>query len=344
MAVEGVIPTREPSASGFGKRAAGSNLHPLWEVSTLHQSGEPQPEAPVHWPWLSIQPLIAEAIAETTTSNAERRVLLMSNPALGYGGPHVTPTLQTAFQTLMPGESARGHRHTPNALRFVLEDGGETFTLVNGKACLMERGDVILTPANCWHGHYNDGTQRTVWLDVLDSQLSSYFDAGFFEPQRPDSDVPRTVPDECFVEAGLTPVVPEDVSLQYSPRFRFPWTSTEAALAAAPRGEDGTAWVRFTNPLGASMAMPPLDCYMVRLGDGPTRSHRTTAGAICAVAKGSGTSVFGDHSVKWSERDIFTIPHWAWTSHHADADGAVLFIVSDRGNLMDNGLLREEYR
>lgn len=345
MAVEGVIPTRAPSESGFGVRAGRANLHPLWETQTLHQTGEPQPEAPVHWQWSSLQALIDEAIVETTTKNAERRVLLMGNPALGqWGVPHVSPAMHGAIQILMPGESARGHRHTPNALRLVLEDGGNTFSMVDGKPCRMERGDVVLTPTQTWHGHYHEGTQRTVWLDVLDSQLSTYFDAGFFEPQRPESSMPPTVPDECFVEAGLTPVIPDTVSRQYSPRFRFPWKCTEAALAAAPRGEDGSAWVRFTNPLGGAMAMPPLDCYMVELGSQPTREHRTTAGAICSVVRGSGKSVLGDHVVNWSERDVFTLPHWAWTRHHADAAGAVLFIVSDRGNLINTGLLREEYR
>lgn len=344
MTVKGLIPTREPSASGFGKRAALSNLHPLWEVSTLHQTGEPQAEAPVHWSWNGLQPVISQAITETSTQNAERRVLLMGNPAFADRSsvPTVTPAMHAAFQILMPGESARAHKHTPNALRLVLEDGGETFTVVDGKACRMEQGDVILTPANTWHGHHHHGQARTVWLDVLDSQLSSYFDAGFFEPQRHDSHIPQTVTDTSFVEAGLTPVVPDGVARGYSPRFRFPWASTEAALAAAPRGEDGAARVRFTNPLGGPMAMPPLDCYMVHLGALPTRPHRTTAGAICAVVKGKGRTICNDIEVNWSERDVFTLPHWAWTSHQAETDDAVLFIVSDRGNLLNSGLLREE--
>lgn len=346
MTVQDLIPTRAPSASGFGKRAAASNLHPLWEVSTLHQTGEPQSEAPVHWAWSDVQSLIAEAIEETTTKNAERRVLLMGNPATAAMGsvPHVTPAMHGAIQILMPGEAARAHRHTPNALRLVLEDGGETFTTVDGKSCAMHRGDVILTPAQTWHGHHHEGSARTVWLDVLDSQLATYFDSGFFEPQRADSGVPQTAPDECFVEAGLTPVLPEAVARQYSPRFRFAWSSIEAALAVAPRGADGSAWVRFTNPLGGAMAMPPLDCYMVELGTQSTRAHRTTAGAICSVVRGSGRSTFGDHVVDWNERDVFTFPHWAWASHHAAEPGTVLFVVSDRGNLLNMNMLREEFR
>lgn len=329
----------------LGPLAAESHLFPLWEMSTLHQRGEPRPALSCHWRWHSLEPLIGHAVRETNTHSAERRVLLLGNPAFENPAahPHVTPVLQVGIQTLMPGESARPHRHTPNALRFVLEGGEQVVTIVDGKACPMERGDVILTPAFTWHSHYNDGGARSVWVDVLDSQLSAYLDAGFFEPAAALSgDMPATVADSAFVEPGLAPVLADGVASAYSQRFRFPWTSTVAALAAAPTQEDGSASVRLVNPDGRGLAMPHMDCRMVRLGREPTRGTRSTAAAVCVVATGSGISMLGGQELRWQPNDIFTLPQWTWTRHRAESDDAVLFIVSDREVLRRLDLLREE--
>lgn len=326
-------------------RAAEQHLFPLWEMTTLHQTGEPRPADACHWRWASLSPLIEQAVAETNTENAERRVLLLGNPAFENPAahPHVTPVLQVGIQTLMPGESARAHRHTPNALRFVLEGHESACTVVDGKRCRMERGDVILTPAFTWHSHYNEGSTRSVWVDVLDSQLSAYLDAGFFESAAAlQGGMPPTLPDAAFAEPGLAPVPTDGMASAYSPRFRFPWAATLAALDAAPVQDDGCATVRLVNPLGGGGAMPHMDCRMLRFGRLETRGSRSTAAAVCVVAAGTGVSRIGAQELHWKPNDIFTLPQWAWTRHRAESDDAVLFIVSDRDVLSRLDLLREE--
>lgn len=328
----------------FENRTAGMNLYPLWEQTTLHQTGEPRPEVPCHWQWEAVQHIIEGAVEATSTSHAERRVLLMGNSLFG-GSPvktRTTTTLQTAYQVLMPGESARPHRHTPNALRFMLEDGGETYTVVDGKECLMQRGDIVLTPGNTWHSHFHKGKARSVWFDALDSSLVGYLDAGFFEPGSKLGNYPETMPDSAFVSAGLSPVLPETIPSTYSPRFRYPWSETLAALAAAPVRDDGSAWLRLVNPAGGELAIPTMDCFIVGLSRSATRRQRSTCSAVCVVASGSGVTQLGDRELAWKERDIFTIPHWEWTSHRAISDDAVLFIVTDRGLLTKLGYLRDE--
>lgn len=330
----------------FKTKVNRAHLYPLWQLTTLHQTGEPKKITPCQWSWSDLQVLIDDAIAETTLSNAERRVLLMGNP--NYPDPHLTPyttpALQSGIQTLMPGESARPHRHTPNALRFVLEDGGETFTVVDGKPCRMERRDVVLTPAYTWHGHHHNGETRSVWLDVLDSQLASYLDAGFFEPGiKMEGNVPDTVADAIFAEPGYAPVFSDTVTRDYSPRYHYSWHDTVSALDATPIQSDGSATVILTNPATGGPAMDRMDCRMTRISDRPTRRMRTTAPAICVAAAGSGKTRIGDSELCWKENDIFTLPHWSWTSHQADGDNATLFIVSDRAVQASLGLLREEF-
>ena len=338
----------ERSTSGFSERAESENLYPLWEQTTVHQTGGRVAEVPFVLRWSTVEPLIADAIAETTTENTERRVLLMANPAHPHDFvPHrLTPVLQGAVQTLMPGESARPHRHTANALRFVLKDGGETYTVVDGKECRMQPRDVVLTPMDTWHGHYHKGSEPTVWYDVLDAAFAGYLDAGYFEVWKEgESVLPETLADEGFVEPGLTPVMPSSVSTVHSPRFRYSWEATQRALEKAPIGDDGSRRVRFTNPYSGANAMPSLDCYMMALDKENTRDTRSTSGSMCIVAKGSGVSTINGEELSWNEFDVFTVPRWAWASHRASTDeGAVIFIVSDRACINQNSMLKEEYR
>ena len=83
----------------------------------------------------------------------DRRVLALANPGL-KGLPFTSTTLWGALQYLGPHESAPAHRHTPSAIRFVLTGSG-VYTTVNGDACDMEPGDLVLTPIWNWHDHNN---------------------------------------------------------------------------------------------------------------------------------------------------------------------------------------------
>jgi gentisate 1,2-dioxygenase len=328
-------------APRFEERTAPNNLFPLWEHTT--QTGQPRPEEACIWRWSDVQRLFGEAADATSTSESERRVLLMGNPAFRQQQKlKTTQTLQGAYQVLMPGESARPHRHTPSALRFMLEDGGETYTVVDGKDCRMQRNDIVLTPANSWHSHYHNGSEPSVWFDALDSVLIGYLDCGFFEPSSKLWRFPDTASDDAFPVPGLCPVLDEGIATAYSPRFRFPWEETLRALDAAPQHPDGTATLRLMSPCGSGMAMWPMDSFVTRLSSEASRARRTTSSALCVVACGSGVSRIGDAEISWSERDVFTIPHWAWASHRATSDDAVIFMVTDRGYLDRLGFLRDE--
>ncbi len=69
---------------------------------------------------------------------------------------------------ILPGERARSHRHSPHALRFVLDVPDTAYTVVDGTRIDMRPGDVLLTPGWHWHGHGNDGDRPGYWVDFLD--------------------------------------------------------------------------------------------------------------------------------------------------------------------------------
>src|SRR5207253_2591608 len=81
---------------------------------------------------------------------------------------------------LLPGEVARAHRHTPTAIRFIMEGSGG-YTSVDGERVYMEPGDLILTPSWAWHDHGNTTGKPVVWMDGLDVPLVQALNAMFFQ-------------------------------------------------------------------------------------------------------------------------------------------------------------------
>jgi gentisate 1,2-dioxygenase len=205
----------------------------------------------------------------------------------------------------------------------------------------MAEGDLILTPAWCWHEHVHEGSGPVIWLDVLDVPLHDYLGTSVFEPG-PAHDVPPQPADDAFASANLVPDLGE-ADFPHSPVFRYPWPAARAAVAAAPRAPDGARRVRYANPLSGGASMQLLDSYLVELdADLPTVPVRSTSSVVCAVVEGAGMSRVGDDEIAWGPKDIFILPHGNWISHRAHGSTARLFMVSDREVFRRLGLLREE--
>jgi gentisate 1,2-dioxygenase len=206
----------------------------------------------------------------------------------------------------------------------------------------MAERDMILTPAWCWHEHANPGGQRVIWLDVLDAPLIRQLDVVRFE-REPKKAPPPMPADSAFAAAGFVPAETTP-GLPYSPMFRYSWAAARLALAAAPVSADGAKLLRYTNLATGGSAMNLMDCFLAGLAAGKaTRAYRTTSNAVCFVAEGSGASRIGDARIAWTRNDLFTLPHGHWISHEAAADGAILFIATDREILRRLDLLADEH-
>jgi gentisate 1,2-dioxygenase len=261
------------------------------------------------------------------------------NPnAPGY--PFTITNLNAGYQVLLPGESARPHRHSMNALRFVL-DGSGANTVVDGKPCPMFAGDLILTPGWTWHEHIHEGQGPIVWLDVLDASLHRYLGTDAFEPG-PPHDMPARTPDAAFAFANIVPEVTGPVT--HSPVFRYPWSTAAAAVAVAPHGRDGARRVRYVNPATGGATMSLLDCTLVQLDAGQTTTgFRTSCHSVCTIVEGRGTSTSGDATIAWGPKDVFTLPAGQWVTHTA-SERTHIFITTDREVLRRLDLLDERYR
>jgi gentisate 1,2-dioxygenase len=133
------------------------------------------------WRAAEARAALQEASRFVGTDVAERRNLIMVNPAPGNTYA-TTRNIVAAYQMIQPGETARSHRHTPAALRLVLDAADDVYTVVDGMRVDMTPGDVVLTPSWCWHGHANDGSETAFWLDFLDVPFVRHLEATLFEP------------------------------------------------------------------------------------------------------------------------------------------------------------------
>ena len=297
-----------------------ANIHPLWDrYQRITPLAPRAKDAPMHWRWRDIEPFAERAAKEVAIEDVERRALILAHPAFG-GATVTTQNLIGAFTVLEPGDKAVPHRHTAAAIRFSTRAEGAV-TIVNGRRCEMKEGDLVLTPPMCWHGHINESGRRTVWFDAANMPAICALDASFFEP--------GTRQDERFWE----------VSDAGAEEYRFPGELVRRELATRRPGIDGARTYRYTRDGGS--LMPTLDLFFKKI-TGRTKRWRATHNAVCLVVSGEGSSTVGDRTFEWSQHDVFTVPHWTWSSHEARGGEAELFVVTDRAIYERLELLREE--
>jgi len=331
----------------FHQRMHANNMYGLWELAS-QMTPQPQPKTIPHiWPWSTTESIIEES-ARAVPVGDERRALQLFNPGLG-GRWATTNNLIAAVQILLPGEVARAHRHTPTAIRFIIEGTG-AYTAVDGERVYMSPGDLILTPSWAWHDHGNETNERVVWMDGLDIPLIASLEAMFFQfysvPQVPASR-PANASKQMYGHAHITPTWVKEKP-QSSPLLLYSWTQTSEALNAL-RVHEGSAQdgvlLEYRHPQTGGPVLPTMACMIQLLRPGEhTKAHRHTGSAVYHVVNGSGFTVIDGQRFNWSKGDIFALPPWAM-HEHANSSGsadAVLFSIQDLPVLKALGLYYEE--
>ena len=327
----------------FYADVAALGLQPLWTQTRNLMPDEPRPASQAWlWKWRAVRPLCERAGALVPIERGgERRVLSLANPGLG-GLPFATSTLWAAFQYLGPRESAPAHRHTPGAIRFVIEGRG-AWTTVDGDACDMEPGDLVLTPSWCWHDHENGGDRPMIWFDGLDMPTVIALDAVFFEPHPAASQavLGRNLSERIYGERSTVAAAARPAGA-HSPLLVYRWRDTDESLTdLLDGGDEPMATLRYVNPVTGASALPTLGCEMTRVAPGRrTRSAKKAGSSVYVVFRGSGASVIDGIRFDWEPGDSFVVPSWAALDHEA-TETADLFSIDDRPLLERLGLFRE---
>src|SRR5438105_3199071 len=253
---------------------------------------------PVHWSYQEAKAGMLSAGRLIGTDQAERRNFVMRNPIPGNDYATLR-TLVCAYQSILPGEQARTHRHSSHALRVILESRG-SYSVVDGHKHPMESGDIVLTPGWSWHGHGHDGTEQAYWFDGLDVPLTRLLEPMFFE-EHPE---------------GFAPV--KRVTEHSPMRFRFSDTLERLKVA-----RDDAHFGRTVE-----IAAPTMPTIALRVHSWPagwrSRPYRHTANTIYVVMRGQGCSAIGERSFDWEFGDTLAAPAWSRIEHHA-ADDSIIF-------------------
>jgi gentisate 1,2-dioxygenase len=286
---------------------------------------EPQSKAvPYLWHWRDLRPQALRAAELVGTQQAERRVLRLTNPEL----PGVASnTLVANIQIVMPGEIARAHRHTGNALRFIIEGQGG-YTVVNGDRVPMFPGDLILTPNWSWHDHANDTGAPMMWLDGLDTPLVRMLEAGFYEEYPGERQ-------DIGAAANASP-------------WHYPFSEMRAALERLAAKDNGAAadGIEYKHRVTHGPVMQTIACAMQLLRPGEkTQARRRVCCTNYHVVEGAGYSIVGGQRLDWDDKDVFTVPTWTFHEHVNTGDRpAFLFSFSDAPVMKALSLYREEMR
>jgi gentisate 1,2-dioxygenase len=338
-------PQRQSQREAFYERIDPQHMAPLWTRLKALVPKEPTPVGVAHqWRYEDVRPAVLESARHISAKEAERRVLILENPAL-RGTSQVTNTLYAGLQLIMPGEVAPAHRHTQSALRFVLEGRG-AYTAVEGEKTFMEPGDFVITPSWTWHHHGNESAEPMVWLDGLDIPMATYFGGTFREDHREDEAPVTRPPGDSLARygSGLLPVGYESATLN-SPVFSYPWSRTREALHALARAADPDPHaghlMRYANPADGGWAMPTMATMVRLLPKGfATLPCRSTDGTVFVVVEGRGAAQIEGRRFELAPRDVFVVPGWTPFTLEAAGDLA-LFSFSDRAAQEKLGLFRE---
>ena len=214
----------------YYKRIRGHSCSPLWEHLEYLVTAEPViTSVPHRWNYSEIREDLLHSANLISAAEAERRVLMLENPAL-EGNSSITESMFAGLQLIMPGEVAPAHRHSPAALRFIIEGSGG-YTSVNGEKTFMEPGDFIITPSMTWHDHGNEGKDPVVWMDGLDLPLVRHIGAVFLERYADEQFPEGPPPGDSLNRYGsnMRPVgeMPDNLN---SPIFSYPYAKSRETL------------------------------------------------------------------------------------------------------------------
>jgi gentisate 1,2-dioxygenase len=334
-------PEEERRLTELYRRFGDQHTVPLWsEIGNIMPS-EPQPSAiPYTWKWSDLLSLAEEAGELVPVGRGgERRAIALANPGLSQ--PFISPTLWCAIQYLGPREVAPEHRHSQNAFRFVVEGEG-VWTVVGGDPVRMSRGDFLLTPAWCYHGHHNETDKPMAWIDGLDVPFVHYTDSAFFE-LGPDQVTDQSTPqfsrsERLWAHPGLRPVS-RLTDTESSPIAAYRWEHTDRALndqlALENEGhsatvEPGHAAVRYVNPTTGSDALPTIRAEFHRLRAGTATGTRQIVGSqVFQAFDGRGRFVIGEDVHEVEKGDVVVVPSWAPARIEAETS-LDLFSFSDQ--------------
>lgn len=242
------------------------------------------------------------------------------------GGDSAVPMrmIDARIIELAPGERTSTHRHSHDAVCFVLEGQGTTAIGANRYAWM--RWDALHTPAWSWHRHENTGKSVARLLAITDAPLvhtlglSRIEDAGDVPPE-PDAEVRAPTRGGRGYDAEVAAAA---ASWSERLKARRHTSFGELELRTSPRGSrtallvDRSLGYRTTGLSIAMFQIPP---------GGKQANHRHPGEALLYIVEGEGHSVVDGVRHGWSQGDGVVVNQYVWHQHFNSSRDRVATVI-----------------
>ena len=214
---------------------------------------------------------------------------------------------------IAPGETTSTHRHSYDAICFVLSGRGQTE--IGEKRYAWSRFDTIHTPSMSWHRHRNAGKEPARLLAITDAPLVAGFGLTRIDDigdAMPEPDEPLRLPSGAALGGYEAQLDAAQAAWRERQAARRHTAFADLTLRPSPRGTrtallvDGSLGYRTT---GLSLAM-----FEIPPGQAQAK-HRHPGEAILYIVDGEGYSEIGDTRVEWKTGDAPIVHQYVWHQH-----------------------------
>ena len=250
------------------------------------------------------------------------------NARTGYlcGGDSGIPMrmIDARVLELEPGQRTSTHRHTHDAVCFVLE--GQGATTIGGRRYAWLKWDALHTPAGSWHRHENTGKTKARMLAVTDAPLVATLGLSRIDDigdRAPEPDEPP--------RANASGTTGYDAELAKAAAM---WTDRSEArrhtsfgdltLRSSPRGTrtallvDRSLGYRTTGLSIALFQIPP---------GAKQANHRHPGEALLYIVEGEGHSVIDGVRYDWRAGDAPIVNQYVWHQHFNSSPDKVATVI-----------------
>jgi len=225
---------------------------------------------------------------------------------------------------LAPGERTSTHRHSHDAVCFVLD--GQGATTIGGQRYAWMRWDALHTPAWSWHRHENTGKAPARLLAVTDAPLVNTLGLARIDDigdQAPEPDEPARA--RPTTGGGYDAELAAAAAAWEERRQARRHTSFgDLTLRVSPRGTrtallvDRSLGYRTTGISIALFQIPP---------GGKQANHRHPGEALLYIVEGEGYSVIDGVRHDWATGDAPIVNQYVWHQHFNGSPDGVATVI-----------------
>lgn len=242
---------------------------------------------------------------------------------IGADGDSPTRTIDALVHEIDPGVVSTVHRHSWDAILFVVEGSG--WTEVDGVRYHWKPWDALHLPAWSWHRHGNDGKKTGRFMSYSSEPILESFGMAILEDAG-NTEVSKLPPRPSY-SAGVPGDDPyarrlrrlaADQKKRRAGRIHTPYDEIE--LLATPRGTR----TKFLNDRSIGNEASGITQVMIQFAPGKTQSlHRHPGEAWLYVVEGRGHSFMGTapdkgQNYEWEKGDLIVVDHFLWHQHFND--------------------------